>query len=137
VPAHRAAHIGEIEQRLSGESDVWRPVRHALGVTGFGVNVFCARDAGDEAIEDHTELEEDCGRHEELYFVVAGHAEFTIDGERVNAPEGTFVFVPDPASRRLAVGREPGTEVLCIGALPNAAPRSPWEARHLTGDGAG
>ena len=79
MSTHRTAHISEIEQRLIGD-DVWRPVRHSLGVTGFGVNVFAAPKAGDQAIEDHTEIEENCGRHEELYYVVSGHAEFTIDG---------------------------------------------------------
>jgi mannose-6-phosphate isomerase-like protein (cupin superfamily) len=130
MSAHRTAHISEIEQRLI-DGDVWRPVRHTLGVTGFGVNLFAARKAGDEAIEDHTEIEENCGRHEELYFVVSGHAEFTVDGETVDAPAGTFVFVPDPASRRRAVGREADTEVLCIGAPPGAVETSPWEARYL------
>jgi hypothetical protein len=133
VPTQRTAHITDIEERLIGATDVWRPVRHTLGVTGFGVNVFCAREAGDEAIEDHTEVEENCGGHEELYFVVSGHAEFTVDGETVDAPQGTFVFVPDPASRRSAIGTAPGTEVLCIGARPGALELSPWERRHLGG----
>ena len=130
MSGHRSAHISQIEQRLVG-GDAWRPVRHALGVTGFGVNVFGAREAGDEAIEDHTEIEENCGRHEELYFVVSGHAVFTVDGETVDAPAGTFVFVPDPAARRKAVGAAAGTEILCIGAPPGAVDTSPWEARHL------
>ena len=130
MSGHRSAHISQIEQRLVG-GDAWRPVRHALGVTGFGVNVFAAPEAGDEAIEDHTEVEENCGRHEELYFVVSGHAEFTVDGETVDAPASTFVFVPDPATRRRAVGIEAGTEILCIGAPPGAVDTSPWEARHF------
>jgi mannose-6-phosphate isomerase-like protein (cupin superfamily) len=130
MSGHRTAHISDIAQRRIGD-DVWRPVRHTLGVTGFGVNVFAAREAGDEAIEDHTEIEENCGRHEELYFVVSGRAEFTVEGETVDAPAGTFVFVPDPESRRRAVGVEADTEILCIGAPPGAVETSPWEARHL------
>ena len=132
MSAHSTAHLDDLEQRLIGE-DAWRPVRHTLGVTGFGVNVFGAREAGDQAIEDHTEVEEDCGRHEELYFVISGHAEFTVDGEKVDAPAGTFVFVPDPATRRGAIGKEPGTEVLCIGGPPGGVETSAWEARHLPG----
>jgi len=49
--------------------------------------------------------------------VLDGTATFEIDGDTVDAPAGTFVFVP-PESRRKATGD--GT-VLAVGATPGAA----------------
>ncbi len=54
---------------------------------------------------------------EELYIVLDGKATFEIDGEAVDAPAGTLVFV-GPESRRKATGE--GT-VLAVGATPGEA----------------
>jgi len=49
----------------------------------------------------------------------------------VEAPAGTFVYVPDPASIRSAVAREPGTTVLCLGAAPGEAYSvSSWDQKY-------
>lgn len=103
---------------------VWKPVRKTLGVTAFGVNAYTAANAGDEVVEEHTE--EQLG-HEEIYAVVRGHATFTVDGEEVDAPEGTLVFLDDPKQRRHAVAKEPGTTVLAIGGRPGVHEVSAWE----------
>jgi tetratricopeptide (TPR) repeat protein len=66
--------------------------------------------------------------HEELYLVTAGHAIFTVEGEELDAPAGTIVFVRDPAATRRAVAREPGTTILSVGAKPGEAYRPlAWE----------
>jgi hypothetical protein len=103
---------------------VWKPVRKTLGVTAFGINAYTAAGAGDEVVEDHTE--ERLG-HEEIYVVVAGHAVFTVDGETVDAPVGTLVYLDDPAERRSAVAQAPGTTVLAIGGVPGRHDVSAWE----------
>jgi len=103
---------------------VWKPVRRTLGLTAFGINAYTAANAGDEVVEDHTE--EPSG-HEELYAVVAGHATFTVDGEEVDAPAGTLVFLDDPKQRRHAIAKEAGTTVLAIGGMPGAHEISAWE----------
>ncbi|HEX5247601.1 MAG TPA: hypothetical protein VFW41_10780 [Gaiellaceae bacterium] len=103
---------------------VWKPVRKTLGLTAFGINAYTAANAGDEVVEDHTE--EPSG-HEELYAVVAGHATFTVDGEEVDAPAGTLVFLDDPKQQRHAVAQEAGTTVLAIGGTPGAHEISAWE----------
>jgi hypothetical protein len=103
---------------------VWKPVRKTLGVTAFGINAYTAAEAGDEIVEEHTESH--LG-HEEIYAVVAGHATFTVDGEQVDAPAGTLVYLDDPAQQRSAVATEPGTTVLAIGGVPGAHEISPWE----------
>jgi len=46
-----------------------------------------------------------------------GRATFELDGERVDAPAGTFVFAR-PGVRRTAFAEEPGTTILVVGARP-------------------
>src|SRR5437764_13929292 len=103
---------------------VWKPIRKTLGVTAFGINAYTAANAGDEVVEDHTE--EQLG-HEEIYFVVQGRATFTVDGEDVDAPAGTLVYLDDVSQRRHAVATEPKTTVLAIGGVPGKHEVSPWE----------
>ena len=110
----------------------WRPIRHHFDVRAFGVNANVARSAGDPVVEDHTEVQEGCMRHEELYLVTCGHARFSVEGETIDAPAGTLVFVRDPEARRGAVALEAGTTVLAIGGEPGAAYRvSPWEKKYF------
>jgi quercetin dioxygenase-like cupin family protein len=127
------AHIDEIPASVA-QYPIWRPVRHHFGVTAFGVNAFVA-DAGEEVIEDHTELDDNASAHEELYFVARGRATFTVDGEEIDAPAGTFVWVSEPGARRVAYAREEGTAVLALGARPGEAYAvSDWERRYFPRD---
>lgn len=103
---------------------VWKPVRRPLGVTAFGINAYTASNAGDEVVEEHSEAQ--LG-HEEIYFVHTGHAVFTVDGEEVDAPAGTIVYLDDPQQRRHAHAKEPGTTVLAIGGVPGVHEPSAWE----------
>lgn len=104
---------------------LWRPVRRTLDVGAFGINAYVAPDAGYDVVEEHTESS--LG-HEEVYFVLAGRATFDLDGETLDAPSGTVVFIRDPNVRRHARAEEPGTAVLAIGG-PRDAPFEPsaWE----------
>lgn len=120
----KTLRLDEIEGIPVLGSLVWKPVRRTLGVTAFGINAYTAAAAGDEVVEDHTEAQ--LG-HEEIYAVVAGHATFTVDGEQVDAPAGTLVYLDDPAQRRSAVAKEPNTTVLAIGGVPGRHEISPWE----------
>jgi quercetin dioxygenase-like cupin family protein len=102
----------------------WKPIRRPLGVSAFGINAYTAGAAGDEVVEDHTETQ---NGHEEIYAVIAGHATFTVDGEEVDAPAGTLVYLDDPAQRRHAIAKEAGTTVLAIGGVPGVHESSAWE----------
>jgi tetratricopeptide (TPR) repeat protein len=126
----RTVHVDDLP-RLAGPP-TWRPVRAELGITAFGANAFSAAAAGELLIEDHDEVSGGAGRHEELYVVVRGRAHFTVDGDEIDAPAGTFVFVPDPASRRTAVAAEPDTVAMVVGGQVGEpfAP-SPWEGAAL------
>ena len=103
---------------------VWKPIRKTLGVTAFGINAYTAANAGDELVEEHTEQQ--LG-HEEIYAVVSGHATFTVDGEEVDAPAGTLVYLDDVAQLRHAIAKEAGTTVLAIGGVPGKHETSAWE----------
>lgn len=108
----------------------WHPLRHTLDVRGFGLNAYSAAAAGDEVVEEHTEADEAGGGHQELYVVISGRARFTIDGEELDVPAGSLVFLPDPGARRHAVAQEPGTLVLAVGGEPGKPYTvSGWEAR--------
>ena len=106
-----ADHIDDIRELTpEGECPI-RPVRHHFGISAFGVNAWTARVAGERVINEH---EEDSG-HEELYIVTRGRAFFELDGERRDAPEGTFVFV-QPGVKRTAFAEEAGTTIVSVGA---------------------
>lgn len=132
----RVLHLGEAATRDNGEAVVppWIPVRHRLGVTAFGTNGYRAERAGDVVVEPHDERTDDPENEpaqEEMYVVVLGRATFTLDGETLDAPAGTVVFLPDPEVHREAVAAEDGTVVLAVGGVPGAHPQSEWEKRWL------
>ena len=121
---HAVAHLDEIDELDDGRCP-FRPVRHHFGITSFGVNAWTARDAGDRIINEHDEGPPDTA--EELYLVMRGRAVFELDGERLAAPAGTFVFAP-PGVKRTAFAEEPGTTVIALGGTPGK-PYAPdgWE----------
>src|SRR5258705_12438129 len=89
VSSYTVAHLDEIQELNDGRCP-WRPVRHHLGITSFGVNTWTAKNAGDRIINEHDESEPDSD--EELYLVLTGRATFELDGEHVDAPTGTLVL---------------------------------------------
>jgi len=102
----------------------WRPVRRRFDIRSFGCNAYTAEKVGDWVVEEHTEG----SGHQELYFVVRGRARFTLDGEDVDAPAGTLIYLHDHTVKRVAVAEEEGTTVLAVGAKPGVAfTPSAWE----------
>jgi len=114
MSGYTVAKLDEIEQMGDGRCP-WRPIRHHMGIQAFGINSWTAPDAGDRIINEHGE--EGDGGEEELYLVLGGHATFEVGDDKVDAPEGTLVFVA-PGTRRTAFAEEAGTTVLAIGAPP-------------------
>lgn len=127
VDSVRVARLHEIAP-IAVAGGLFHPVRRSLGVRAFGINAYTARAAGDQLIEEHDETGVGSGHHEELYFVVAGRARFTVDGQDVDAPAGTLVFVPDVSARRSAVAVEADTTALVVGGpADRPLPVSPFE----------
>jgi tetratricopeptide (TPR) repeat protein len=127
---YRAASLTEMQIPPLPGQPTWSVVRHHLGVGAFGINAWTADEPGMEVIQEHDEVGEagDGERHEEVYVVLSGRATFTVDGDEIDGPPGTFVFVQDPNARRKAVAAEPGTTVLAVGAQRGRAfEPSRWE----------
>ena len=118
-----AAHLDELEELVDAGCP-FRPVRLHFGITSFGVNAWTARAAGDRIVNEHDE--QDVG-DEELFLVLRGRAVFELDGERVDAPAGTFLHC-SPGAQRTAFAEEAGTTVLALDGRPGQAyePRG-WE----------
>jgi hypothetical protein len=102
-PNWKVARLDDIERR---GRDI--PVREHLGIHAFGINAYAPGEDG-TLIGEHDEAG---SSQEELYIVLDGTAIFEIDGETVDAPAGTYVFVR-PEAKRKATGD--GT-VLAVGA---------------------
>src|SRR5919199_1881673 len=99
-PKWQVAGLDEIERR---GRDI--PVREHLGIQAFGINAYTPDEDG-RLISEHDEAG---SGQEELYIVLDGTATFEVDGETVDAPAGTFVFVR-PESRRTGVLSPPFRE---------------------------
>ena len=117
-----SARLDEIER--SGTRSEWIPIRRRFGIASFGVNAWSGAE-GEEIIGDHDEVPTG---HEELYIVIEGRATFVVDGEELDAPTGTVVFVRDPAVKRGARAAEGGATILTAGAKAGEPYRpQPWE----------
>ena len=125
MSGYAIAHLDEIDELDDGRQP-WRPVRHHFGISSFGITAWTGREAGDRILNEHDEADE-TDRSEELYLVTQGRAVFELDGERRDAPAGTFVFV-EPEVKRTAFAEEPGTTIVAIGGVPGKAYEvSGWE----------
>jgi hypothetical protein len=124
MAAYAVARLDEIEE-FADAGCHYRPIRHHLGITAFGVTAWIAHAAGDLVINEHDEG--DPTADQELFLVLHGHAEFELDGDRVDAPAGTLVFAP-PRTKRLATAKEEGTTIIALEGTPGRAyePRG-WE----------
>ena len=128
MSAYSAAHLDEI---AAEKWPYWAPIRHHFDIQSFGVNAWRSGD-GDEVIKQHAEGE---GGHEELYVVMSGHCVFTIAGDALDAPTGTFVYVSDPMAERNAVAKAADTVVLTLGGWPGKAfVPSAWETESFASD---
>jgi hypothetical protein len=116
--------IDDLDRVSVDEGLEWRPIRRRLGIRAFGVNAYTSERVGGWVVEEHVEG----SGHQELYIVIAGRARFTLDGDELDAPAGTIVYLRDHGVRRKAVAEEEGTTVLAIGGWPDRPfEPSPWE----------
>ena len=114
------ATIDEIEQGTVANGRVRHKIRDQFAIEGFGVNAMRAVEAGAEVINEHSENGFGATGQQELYVVLKGHARFTVDGEEIDAPAGTLVYV-EPGVSRSAIADEQDTTVLIVGGSPGTA----------------
>ncbi len=124
MSGYEVASLTGVESVKGPGSLQWTPLRKHFGITAFGINAYTATEAGQDVVEEHTE--ERLG-HEELYVVVSGRATFVLDGDEVEVPAGSAVFLSDPTVKRFARAEEAGTTVLAIGGKPGQHEISAWE----------
>ena len=108
----------------------WYPLQHLFGFTAFGANAFVALEPGHVLVEQH---DEQSSGQEELYLVLRGSAEFTLDGASVTGAAVFVVAVRDPGVTRRAVALEAGTTLLVLGGEPTDTFESTWLASHFEG----
>jgi tetratricopeptide (TPR) repeat protein len=112
------------EGREGDGERVFIRLRRTLDIGAFGAGAIYQAKAGEEVINEHDELGPGADAQEELYAVVQGSATFTIDGQDVEAPQGTVVFV-QPGTMRQAVATRDETIVLAVGGRRGKAYRLP------------
>jgi hypothetical protein len=133
---YRTAHIDDLPFEIDDDypTTEWKPLRRFFGIGSFGTNLARATKPGDVLTHDHSEIVDGGTRHEELFLIVSGHATYRVDGEEIDAPAGTFLYVPDPATVRGVVARDAGTVMLVVGAEPGAVfTPSEWDTEPLPG----
>ena len=121
MAAYAVGHLDQIEE-LADDGCFYRPIRHHLGVTAFGVTAWTAHSAGDVVVHGHDAG--DPSADEELFLVLSGHAVFEVDGDRVDAPAGALVRAA-PRTTRSATAVEDATTVLAVEGTPGR----PYAAR--------
>lgn len=112
------------EGREGDGEKVFVRLRRTLDIGAFGAGAVYQAKAGGELVNEHDELGPGADGQEELYVVVQGSATFTVDGEDVDAPHGTVVFV-QPGTMRKAVAASDETIVLAVGGRRGKAYRLP------------
>jgi uncharacterized cupin superfamily protein len=128
MSAYRTATLDEI---AAEKWPHWIPVRHFFGIDAFGVNAYRAANGG-TAVPEH---DESASGHSELYYVAAGAAQFAIEGEELDAPAGTFVYIEDPDAKRVAHATADDTVVLAMGAPRGRAYEVlGWDTQYLDGE---
>jgi len=121
MAGYAVAHLDEIDE-FSDAGAHYRPIRHHLGITAFGVTAWTAQTAGDVVINEHDE--DDPTADQELFVVLRGHAVFEVEGDRIDAPAGTLVFAR-PSTKRKASAIEGDTTILALEGTPG----EPYAAR--------
>src|SRR5215210_9247812 len=103
--AYGVVALEEIEPGPEHDGRVPFNIRRHFDIRGFGVRANRAVGDG-HVVGEHSEDGLGGTNQEELYLVLSGAATFNVNGERVDAPAGTLVFVRDPAAKRTAVAKE-------------------------------
>jgi tetratricopeptide (TPR) repeat protein len=117
MASYAVAPLDEVDE-CSDAGAHYRPIRHHLGITAFGVTAWAAHAAGDVVINEHDQ--DDPTADQELFLVLRGHAVFDLDGDRVDAPLGTLLYA-SPGTKRSAYATKADTTILAIEGTPGAA----------------
>jgi tetratricopeptide (TPR) repeat protein len=123
---------GRLEERRQEQEEpqerTYVQLRRELDIGSFSIFAVEA-DAGKELVAERTTTGYAADRHEELFVVVRGSAKFAVNGQEIDAPQGTAIFVRDVEAKRKAKALEDGTTILVVGGRRGEAWRpTPGEA---------
>ena len=113
-------HINDVPPMKDGLSKGWKSVRWHMNIESFGVNGV-TKPMGEWLTPIHDETD---GSHDELFVVMEGLAEFSLDGKIVKAPKGTLVSAKPPVKRG-ALALQTPTTILIISAPISAVYKPP------------
>lgn len=116
MPDYTAKKIDDMESFYNG---LFRKARAEVGASSFGLAVV-ELDAGSDDHPDHAHE----GGQEEVYVVLSGTGEMSIDGERVALDPETIVRVGPAAKRKIHPGPG-GMRLLAVGGTPGQAYEPP------------
>jgi len=114
---YTAKHIDELEGFYKG---LFLKARAELGVQSFGMAVV-ELDPGSDAHPDH---DHSAAGQEEVFVVLRGTGEITVDGETVALDPETIVRVGPEAKRKITPGPE-GMRLIALGGVPGKAYEAP------------
>lgn len=112
--------VKAIDQLVGIHDGIVKLAGAELGVQSFGLQVLDFP-AGFAHYPEHDHAEDG---QEEVYVVLQGSANFTVDGEHVPLAAGGMLRVPSGVRRRLDPGPS-GVRILAIGCAPGRAYERP------------
>ena len=108
--AHTRRTFPELSQAFEGRVAF---VRHDMGISAFGVQLFDFR-AGDDGPPEHDEAS---SGQEELYLGLSGSGWIEVDGEQLEFGPEILVAIPPGTTRKVLIGAD-GLRYLCVGGVP-------------------
>ena len=115
---YTAIRFEDMEPTFNG---MFRRARASLGVTSFGMQVL---EMGPESGEFYPNHNHEHDSQEEVYVVIAGSADFDIEGDTVHAEPEMAIRVAPGTKRKIEPGPD-GVKMIVLGAIPGAVYAAP------------
>jgi len=112
MPDYTLKRIDDLEAIFGGS---FRRARGELGVTSFGMQIMDLP----PNLENYPEHDH-AGGQEEVYLVLSGEADITVDGEELHLDPNSIIRVGPEAKRKITTGPE-GARILALGGTPGEA----------------
>lgn len=118
MPDYTVKRFDEMEPIFGG---FFLRARASLGVTSFGMQVMNFPPNGGDFYPNHDHA---ASGQEEVYVVLAGSADFDIEGESVHVVPQAAIRVGAGTKRKISVGSD-GAQILALGGVPGAVYDAP------------
>jgi mannose-6-phosphate isomerase-like protein (cupin superfamily) len=112
MPDYTIKRIDALDAIFGGS---FRRARGELGVTSFGMQIMDLP----PKLENYPEHDH-AGGQEEVYLVLSGEADITVDGEELHLDPNSIIRVGPEVKRKITTGSE-GARILALGGTPGEA----------------